>query len=94
MPLAEGASIELIARVSLTFLDDLEPYIPVAGDVVRRESDQREDRLRRAAFHPDTFDYLTYHSWRICTGHASNYMAVRERLASCERAYRPAGYGP
>ena len=34
--------------------------IPIAGDVVRRESDQREDGWRRAAFHPDTCDRLNY----------------------------------
>ncbi|MFO7906622.1 MAG: protein kinase [Pirellulaceae bacterium] len=32
--------------------------IPVADDLVRRESDQREDGLRRAAFHPDKSDRL------------------------------------
>ncbi|MGM0488335.1 MAG: hypothetical protein ACQESR_16425 [Planctomycetota bacterium] len=34
--------------------------IPVADDFVRRQSDQREDGLRRAAFHPDAFDRLKY----------------------------------
>ena len=34
--------------------------IPIAGDFVCRESDQREDGLRQAAFHPDTFDRLKY----------------------------------
>ncbi|MFO7907358.1 MAG: hypothetical protein ACQESR_08695 [Planctomycetota bacterium] len=29
-------------------------------DVVRRESDRREDGLRRAAFHPDQSDRLKY----------------------------------
>ncbi|MFO7901585.1 MAG: hypothetical protein R6U98_02900 [Pirellulaceae bacterium] len=32
----------------------------VAGDFLRREFDQREDGLRRAAFHPDTFNRLKY----------------------------------
>ena len=35
-------------------------FIPVAGDFVRRESDQREDGLRGAAFHPDESNRLKY----------------------------------
>ncbi|MGM0486039.1 MAG: hypothetical protein ACQESR_04665 [Planctomycetota bacterium] len=34
--------------------------IAVADDFLRRESDQREDGLRRAAFHPEEFNRLKY----------------------------------
>ncbi|MFO7903605.1 MAG: PQQ-binding-like beta-propeller repeat protein [Planctomycetota bacterium] len=34
--------------------------IPVADDFLRRESDQREDGLRRAAFHPEKSNRLKY----------------------------------
>ncbi|MFO7905909.1 MAG: hypothetical protein R6U98_24835 [Pirellulaceae bacterium] len=35
-------------------------FIPVADDFLRRESDQREDGLRRAAFHPEKSNRLKY----------------------------------
>ena len=38
----------------------LSAAIPVAGEVVRRESDQREDGLRGAAFHCDESNRLKY----------------------------------
>ncbi|MFO7902927.1 MAG: hypothetical protein R6U98_09720, partial [Pirellulaceae bacterium] len=34
--------------------------IPVADDCLRRQSDQREDGLRRAAFHPEESNRLKY----------------------------------
>ena len=34
--------------------------MPFADDFVRRESDQREDGLRRAAFHPQESNRLKY----------------------------------
>ncbi|MFO7903531.1 MAG: hypothetical protein ACQESR_18895 [Planctomycetota bacterium] len=34
------------------------PFIPVAHDFGRRESDQREDGLRQGAIHPDKVDRL------------------------------------
>ncbi|MFO7901394.1 MAG: hypothetical protein ACQESR_14935 [Planctomycetota bacterium] len=39
-------------------------FIPVANDLGRRESDQREDGVRRAAFDPDPSDRLKYICWR------------------------------
>ena len=35
-------------------------YVPIAGDFVRCESDQREDGWRQAAFHPDKFNRMKY----------------------------------
>ncbi|MFO7902810.1 MAG: glycosyltransferase family 39 protein [Planctomycetota bacterium] len=43
-------------------------YRPVADDFVRRESGQREDGLRRAAFRPDKSDRLQYTSHRWWPG--------------------------
>ncbi|MFO7903427.1 MAG: acetyl-CoA decarbonylase/synthase complex subunit alpha/beta [Pirellulaceae bacterium] len=37
-----------------------EPSMPVADDFLRRESDPREDGLRRAAFHPEESNRLKY----------------------------------
>ncbi|MFO7904541.1 MAG: hypothetical protein ACQESR_04060 [Planctomycetota bacterium] len=36
------------------------PVIPVADDFLRRESDQREDGLRGAAFYPEKSNRLKY----------------------------------
>ncbi|MGM0491264.1 MAG: hypothetical protein ACQESR_31435, partial [Planctomycetota bacterium] len=35
-------------------------HIPIVDDFLRRESDQREDGLRRAAFHPENSNRLKY----------------------------------
>ncbi|MGM0488141.1 MAG: HEAT repeat domain-containing protein, partial [Planctomycetota bacterium] len=42
----------------------MSPHIPVADDFLRRESDQREDGLRRAAFHPEESNRLKYNGPR------------------------------
>ncbi|MFO7904031.1 MAG: hypothetical protein R6U98_15315 [Pirellulaceae bacterium] len=36
------------------------PLLPVADDFLRHESDQREDGLRRAAFHSEKSNRLKY----------------------------------
>ncbi|MFO7902921.1 MAG: hypothetical protein R6U98_09690 [Pirellulaceae bacterium] len=43
-----------------SLLSPLKQNIPVGDDFLRRESDQREDGLRRAAFHPEKSNRLKY----------------------------------
>ncbi|MFO7901540.1 MAG: rhodanese-like domain-containing protein [Planctomycetota bacterium] len=74
--------------IPLEQLSDHRPYIPVADDLVPRESDQREDGLRGPAVHPDKSERLKDNRHQPLVF----YCTAGYRSAALARKYAAQGY--